>query len=192
MIQSVQSGYAAQSIQQTQKREEETSVQSPQSSGDQVTLSPEAMIASFFTGMGVDYTPGQKSISLEDLEAGLKKKTTEFQDRVNTLFLENGISTDPPVELTSDSEGNIRVKGDHPDKEKIEQLFEDNPELANDFRGISGLSSLVKAGKEYVEFAKEYEKDPQAAVAKYSHLFDALKDEEFSMIFGGAQSDDVA
>jgi len=191
MIQSVQSSYTAQSIQSPQRVNAEKNDGMDQSSGDTVSLSPEGMVASFFNQLGVEYTPG-KAITLDDLEAGLERKSAELRDKVSSLFLENGISTEPPVELTSDSEGNVRVKGDHLDKDKIEQLFADNPDLANDFRGVSGLSSLVQGGKEYVEFAKAYDVDPQAAVAKYGHLFDALKDDEFSMVFGAAQSDDVA
>ncbi|WP_419778438.1 hypothetical protein [Maridesulfovibrio sp.] len=79
----------------------------------------------------------------------------------------------------------MRVKGDHPDKDKIEQLFQDDPDLSNDFRGISALSSLVEAGKEYLEFAKAYEKDPYEAVARFGHLFNGMNNEEFSMIIGG-------
>lgn len=186
MINSVSSAYSTQAVSSVQKEPTPAQTQQREQSGDKVTLSPESMVASFFTGMGIDYTPG-KSVSLDDFKGGLQRSTAKLTDDVNTLFLENGVSLSPPVELTTDGEGAVRVKGDHPDKEKIEQLFEDNPDLANDFRGVSALSSFVKAAEEHLEFAREYEKDPYAAVAKYSHLFDGLRKEEFSMIFGAKE-----
>ncbi|NDV27801.1 hypothetical protein [Desulfovibrio sp. JC010] len=193
MINSVQSAYATQSASEVQQSRAGTqTTQQEQQSGDKITLSDSAKklasIGSFFSDMNIPYTPGQ-SISLDDLKTGLETSTKKFQDDVNVLFLQNDISTDPPVELTTDSSGNVRVKGDHPQKEKIEQLFQDNPDLANDFRGISGLSSLVEAGKEYLEFAKAYEKNPYEAVAKYGHIFNGMDVEEFSMIIGENKSE---
>ncbi|ACS81236.1 hypothetical protein [Maridesulfovibrio salexigens] len=192
MINSVQSAYATQSVDEVlQSRARTQPTSQERQSGDKVTISDSAKmlasIDSFFSDMNIPYTPGQ-SISLDDLKTGLETSTKKFQDDVNVLFLQNDISTDPPVELTTDGYGNVRVMGDHPQKDKIEQLFEDNPDLANDFRGISGLNSLVEAGEEYLEFAKAYEKNPYEAVAKYSHIFSGMDIEEFSMTVGGDNS----
>lgn len=186
MIHAVGSSYQAEAI--------DTSITAPQppaatqgvpKSGDTVDLSDKGkMVAAFFADLGVEYQPG-KAITLDDLEAGLRKTEKQFRDDTATLFLENGIPLDPPVELTSDSEGSVRVNGDHPYKQQIEQLFEENPELSNDFRKTSALSSMVEAGREYIEFSREYAKDPYAAVAKYGHLFDKMQDAPFSLAIGG-------
>ncbi|WP_147819233.1 hypothetical protein [Salidesulfovibrio onnuriiensis] len=193
MINPIQSAYQTQTVDPVQRsRELAPKETAPASTGDRVDLSDMGKLVSrFFAKLGVDYTPG-KAVTLVDLENGLERKQAELKDNVTALFLENGISTTPPVELTSDEEGHIRVKGDHPDKEKIEKLFEDNPDLGNDFRAVSALSSLVKAARESVEFSKEYEKNPAAAVAKYSHLFSSLGQDDFSMIFGGDTEEDAA
>ncbi|OEU67141.1 MAG: hypothetical protein BA863_14380 [Desulfovibrio sp. S3730MH75] len=188
MINSIQSAYTAQSIEANDYtyKLKDTQQQRDQST-DSVNFSDSSkMISSFFSGLGVEYTPGQ-SVTMGDLEGGLKNSTKEFRDRTDSLFLENGIRLNPPIELTSDFEGKIRVKEDHPQKEKIEQLFEENPDLRNKFAGISALNSLVEAGKEYIEFSKEYAKNPQAAVAKYGHMLDSLKNDEFSMIFSAEE-----
>lgn len=155
--------------------------------GDTALFSSEAaMISSMFADLGVDYSPG-RGVTLDQLEAGLGRTQNEFEDRATVLFLENGITLEPPVELTTDSLGAVRVKGDHPDKERIEQLFADNPDLANDFRKVGGLTGLVEAGNEYLEFSKAYAKDPYAAVARYGHLFDAINDAPFSLILGATK-----
>ncbi|HAS89241.1 MAG TPA: hypothetical protein DCS48_08035, partial [Desulfovibrio sp.] len=192
MINSLQSAYASQSVNEVlASRPKAQANQHEQQSGDKITISDSAKklasIGSFFSDMNIPYTPGQ-SISLDDLKTGLENSTKKFQDAVSVLFLENNISIDPPVELVADHSGNVRVKGDHPQKEKIEQLFQDNPDLANDFIGISGLDNLVEAGEEYLKFAKAYAKDPQKAVAQYGHIFSGMNVDQFSMIIGGDNS----
>ncbi|BBD09449.1 hypothetical protein [Desulfovibrio ferrophilus] len=184
MIQPIQSGYAPQSIGTDYAVQNRQSPQQAIQHGDSVNLSDSAhLISSFFADLGVEYTPGE-GVSLDALEAGLNKSQDKLKSDIGALFIQYGISTTPPVELTSDGEGKIRVKGDHPQKDQIEQLFANRPELANDFRKVSGLSSLVEAGKEYLEFAEAYAKDAYAAVAQYSHLFNNMESESFSMIFG--------
>jgi len=74
------------------------------------------------------------------------------------------------VSLRSDAFGNVRVAGEHPEKEKIEAVFRDNPDTANRFRQISALSSLMRAAKESIAFQKAYAEDPEAAVRQYSYL----------------------
>ncbi len=193
MINSIQAGYRTQTIAPVQREREKAAAESTTRTqqGDTVSLStPGKMISKLLTDMGGD--PNSSSISLEEMESNLESKRAQLEDNITALFLQNGISTTPPVELTSDGEGKIRVKGDHPQKDKIEKLFEENPDLANDFRGVSAQTDFVEAGKEHVEFAKEYAKNPYAAVAKYNSLFSTLQTDEFSMIFDSEGQEDAA
>lgn len=183
MINSVgSSGYIQNAVSFTKQNPSTQQTEAIQQTGDSITLSDSAcLLSSLCTQLGGTST----SISLDDLEANLEQTLAKVKQETTALFLENGISLDPPVELTTDSEGSVRVVGDHPDKEKIEQLFEDNPELANDIRKADGLSSLIEAGKEHLAFSKEYENNAYAAVAKYGHLFDGMPDEEsWSIVIG--------
>lgn len=190
MINAIQPGSQAYQVESPTRCREQAYPVNPSSSGDRVELSDASqLMALFFQGMGVDYTPG-KCVSLSDIRTGLERRTEAFESRASELFLENSISLDPPAELTTDGSGNVRVKGDHPQKEEIEQLFADNPDLANEFRGLSAQSSLVEAAAEYEEFAKLYEQDPYAAVARYAHLFNGLPKEEFSLVVGEERSPD--
>lgn len=187
MINSIQSGYQAQAVDPVQRERERADATENQHKpqGDKVTLSLKGkLVSSFFADMGVDYTPG-KNVSLEEIEAGLEERREQLENDIFALFKQNNISTNPPVELISDENGKIRVKGDHPQKEEIEKLFEANPKLANDFKGVSAQTKFVEAAKLHEKFAEEYDKDPKAAEAKYRGLFDALKRKEFSMIFSG-------
>ncbi|WP_320170654.1 hypothetical protein [Maridesulfovibrio sp.] len=179
MINTVQSAYASSPVNKLQYRAETQTTTQKQKSGDTVTISDSARKLASMTPLL------SESLDFFDNDESLETITKKFKDDVNILFLENGISTDPPVELTSDSSGYVRVKGDHPQKDKIEQLFKDNRDLSNDFRGISVKNSIAEAVKLSQEFAKAYEKDPAEALARYGHLFNKTNAKEFSMIIGG-------
>ncbi len=82
MINSVQSAYATQSVNEVQQSRAGTQP-TPQDrqSGDKVTISDSAKmlasIDSFFSDMNIPYTPGQ-SISLDDLKTGLETSTKKI------------------------------------------------------------------------------------------------------------------
>lgn len=191
MIESVQGGYQAQAVQRYSPSSGAVSAQSV-STGDSVSLSGSGrLLSSFFSGLGVEFAPGC-GVSLSDLESGLERKQEQLEDDIAALFLENGISRPPEVELTTDGEGGVRVQGGHPQKKQIEALFADDPELSSDFRAVSGLSSLVEASGEYVDFAALYQQDPYAAVARYGHLFNGEGDEAFSLTIGESAAGEKA
>ncbi|WP_029896042.1 hypothetical protein [Desulfohalovibrio reitneri] len=185
MVNPIESGYAAQAVSATNSASQKPKVQQTNGQGgDTVSLSRESLsMTSFFQGLGVEHTPG-KSVTLKDLRAGLERTEEAFRGDVGALFIENGIRAKPPVELTTARDGSVVVKGDHPQKEKIEQLFEDNPDLSNDFRKVACLTSMIEAGQEHMEFARAYRQDPYAAVAEYGHLFNSMPADPFSLTIG--------
>ena len=158
----------------------------PTQSGDTVSLSKEGrLLSGFFEGLGVEYTPGS-DVRLGELESGLEGLRQGFESDVGAMFLENGIPSKPPVELTSDSSGAVLVNGSHPYKERIEKLFAEDPQLSNEFRKISSLTSITEAIKEYSEFARRYEEDPNAAIEEYAYLFEKRPEKPFVMAIGEA------
>ena len=112
-----------------------------------------------------------------NLTKSFEAASAAFNDRLGSLFRAAGIDTAQPIDLRSDSQGHVRVVNDHPDKEKIEALFADDPELANQFRGLSAMAALLKAAEEHAEFARAYEADPQAALRRFGHLFAGNRDD---------------
>ncbi len=186
MIEGVLSGYSVQGTEYVgQSTTGATSNQSSNSTYSVDISDTCRAVSNFFTQLGVDYSPGT-AISLDDLKEALRQSEQAARDETDALLRENGISLTPPVELTTGQDGTVKVKGDHPQKEEIEQLMADNPEVSNNFRKASALSALVEAGEEHLEFSKAYAQDPYAAVAEYSHLFGRFQaeSEAFSMIFG--------
>ena len=121
------------------------------------------------------------SIHVEDVRANYAERFEDFTQKLTGLLKKAGIDRGCEAILRSDGEGKIRVANNHPEREKIEALFENNPELANEFRGLSGTASLLRAADEHSKFAAAYAKDPTAAVQQFSHLFDKTDSREFAM-----------
>lgn len=121
------------------------------------------------------------AVHLEDIRANYAERFEDFTQKLNGLMKKAGIDRGCEAILQSDGQGKIRVTNNHPDSDKIEALFENNPELANEFRGLSGAASFLRAADEHMKFAAAYAKDPTAAVQQFSHLFDNTDTREFAM-----------
>ena len=160
---------------------------------DELDISPAGQLASQLTSgalWGID--PGSdNAISTLDFTQARARMQSEFQTEFNQLADEQGIDRSQTFTLTSDAMGKVRVVGNHPDKEQIEAIFEENPQLANQFRGISALSSLLQAAEEAQPFQEAYAKDPYAAVAQYSHLFDDNRQIDYQMQITGDTIEDL-
>jgi len=126
-------------------------------------------------------------ITINDLKAELKEDKESFISRTNKLFSANGIDMSKEISLSTDTNGKIIVTNDHPDKAKIEKILEQESDLANLFRKISGLDSLVRHSDVAIAFQKAYSKDPIAAVAQYAYLFNGTDSILFNMVIGGRE-----
>ncbi|KIX14679.1 hypothetical protein [Dethiosulfatarculus sandiegensis] len=115
----------------------------------------------------------------------LEKITQEFKADLKHGLKSAGIDMGTEFKLTTGRDGSVRVVGDHPDKEAIEQYFEDNPDMRDRFVDIQVHTEIKEAIEAHTEFAEAYEKDPEAAVAKYFYLFDDKDREPFIMSIGG-------
>lgn len=111
-------------------------------------------------------------IRLEDIVLAADEMQEEFQNRIMKMFLKYDVDTGTEIQLHTGYDGSVIVTNDHPDKEKIEQIFADNSELSNLYRGISSNRSLIHAIEESADFRAMYAPNPEAAVARYSHLFE--------------------
>jgi hypothetical protein len=144
---------------------------------DQVSISRGGRLLSNMPPLFSEEIEADGVISLDEMRDFFREKSAAFESEVRRRLNAIGVDATQTLDLTTDRKGNVRVEGDNPDKEKIEAMFADDPELANDFREVSSTGSFIKACEEYVEFAADYAKDPKAAVAKHWHLFSGMKDE---------------
>lgn len=134
---------------------------------DPVEISEQGRLASRLNNLFGVSPRADGSIHLEDLQAHLAEISAQLEGTLGSKFRAAGIDTSRAVDLKVGAEGLVRVANDHPDKEKIEALFADDPELANVFRQVLGLQELVTASEKHLAFAAAYAEDPEAAVAQF-------------------------
>ena len=156
---------------------------------DSVNISPQAraLERGLSTGdliglLGLDKNE-DGNIDIGEIRADVTENLAAFEEEVNSFFADAGIDTTRRIELLCGSDGKIIVSGEHPDKEKIQSFFEQNPELANRFRRISANSALLEAAEDAVDFRKAYSIDPEAAVSEFAYLFNPDRQHFFSISF---------
>jgi len=100
------------------------------------------------------------------LQAEIDFLTQQVQQKLASTaqMLPNGVIE--PFEIRVGRGGEILVNDDHPQKAMLEQLFADDPNLANGVRQIAAMSHLLNAINRHEEFARLYEIDPVAAAAQ--------------------------
>jgi hypothetical protein len=119
------------------------------------------------------FQPKQKGrITIDELLEQGTRQLDEFNRVIKRLFYENDIDTSLPIELGSQyGTGETIVTNNHPDKEKIDQIFREHPEMSNNFKRISNMLEMAELGKESTKFQQAYRQNPQQAVEQYGYLF---------------------
>ena len=84
----------------------------------------------------------QKDLSMT-FEERLQKRSDALAEKLSKAFAKINVNLDEAVRLKVDKFGNVTSEG--PWKEKIEKLFQDNPELAKELKEISALNALKAA-----------------------------------------------
>jgi len=86
-----------------------------------------------------------------------------FERDFNSALAKAGVDTSIEIELETDYQGKVQVSNDHPDKEKIEQLFEDDADLqqqfvkAQMFQTFEKLAALHKQWQQRIESGESEE-----------------------------------
>jgi hypothetical protein len=130
-------------------------------------------------------------------ELALKDATA----KLDAAFTQAGISNTPPVDFTLSRYDGSLVVGDHPQKDKIEALLADNPELAHDVREAFVLKDnaiVTEKGALYAEaYQRTYASKGKAAADALTSLFFSIADKPPTFRYGaeglatlyGGQSD---
>jgi hypothetical protein len=116
-------------------------------------------------------TPG--IITGEEIYEHACEYLEQFNEKIHSIFREHGIDTSIGIDLgTAYGTGDIVVKSHHPDKDKIEAIFRENPELGNEYRKITSMLEIVETARDASAFQAAYSRNPKLAVMQYAYLFD--------------------
>ncbi|MFP5500968.1 MAG: hypothetical protein ACLGIN_00675 [Candidatus Sericytochromatia bacterium] len=127
-------------------------------------------------------------ITMTDMKAARDEALAFVKSRLTTRLSEAGVDTRQPFELGIGYDGQVYVRGDHPDKARIEAIFKEDPVLRNELAKTFSLSAIMKAGEEAIAFQKAYAENPEAAVARFAHLFNqTMQDVFFLTVEAGAK-----
>ncbi|WP_448204076.1 hypothetical protein [Azospirillum sp. sgz302134] len=131
-----------------------------------------------------------KLCRLENFAGVLKEKTAAFADTLNRRFTLADVDTRIPVQLDVASDGSVTVRGDHPDKAKIERLFAEDKDLANQYREIAGAHAFNAHGKIAIRYEEELDdaksdKEREKIFRKYERLFQRIEAVSGQMTFSG-------
>jgi len=158
------------------------------SNGDNVSISSEAIrlnqLTSFMDGAGSDGV-----ITLDEMRAFRDKKIELAQSILRDTLKDLNIESSGRLQIDIDPYNNeIIVTGNTDEKNNaIAAALQENNQFRNAYCATSGTSTLLAAAEASIPFQKAYSSNPEAAVAKYSWLFD--KDWDFNMFFEDGKID---
>ena len=95
-----------------------------------------------------------------------------MRESIQKLFETNDIQLQQPVTLQNGSDGNVRVDGQHPQAQEIQQLVNDNPQVASQLQTLnqrSDLFDVLAHGNNLRQASNDIEQS-QAAAALSEHL----------------------
>ena len=89
--------------------------------------------------------PSDSSAGVGELRLETTRFKNDFQRKLIQRLLERGVDLSQPFTLKGDGFGGVDVAGGHPDKEIIEQLFEEDSELRGEFSQLAGQAGRLYA-----------------------------------------------
>jgi len=84
-------------------------------------------------------------VSFRQINAYREQREQEYAERLRKDFTLMGIDPDISFQLKENDKGGLTVSCTHPDKDKIQKYFDDNPELVKQYREIQTLANLESA-----------------------------------------------
>ncbi len=119
--------------------------QQSSSGGDSFSSLLDAVQASQSTAAGKSC---DAPVSLDALRQDADGRLAELRRTLNQLLSDAGVDTTHEITLEDDGAGGIHVGGDHPDAQQIEDLLEENPDLAAKFKALQQSYQKLRSAEE--------------------------------------------
>jgi hypothetical protein len=153
------------------------------SSGDIFQLSPAAQLA-----VNEAETALTSSDTLKSLQLSADAALVSLKKDIAAAFEANGIDTTQEIDLAINSNGDVVVTNDNPQKARIEQLFKSDPDLKKAFEAWAQTSQTAGSAQESKIFQTAYDKNAPLALHEYSYLFDNSSEATVSLSLKGESS----
>lgn len=111
-------------------------------------------------------------VTLHQMRAMCEKALAAFQHEFDSFAQEAGIDESKQIKLQIAPDGHVYVES-HPDKQKIEDFLRANPRVERDCHDAICFREQLQSMEEGLAFQEAYRKDPKAAIARFSHLFNS-------------------
>lgn len=90
---------------------------------------------------------------IKSFDESVQDRTSKLATDLNGRLTKLGVPLDEPIKLQLDSIGQVTT--DSPYKKKIEKMFQDDPELAKEFKDVASLNGMRAAQKALEAFDAE-------------------------------------
>ncbi len=111
-------------------------------------------------------------VQLTDIQESMEQDLQSIQYMLDLALNEAGINKNPSFNINSSESGILYIDSEHPDKESIEKILNENPNIRETYKRVSMNSSLIASCKRQKVFNTAYEIDPISAVRKFDYLFE--------------------
>ncbi|MFO1020588.1 MAG: hypothetical protein U0903_07820 [Planctomycetales bacterium] len=81
--------------------------------------------------------------NVEQLRQQTTQSKQQFQQKLIQALLQQGVDISQPITLQGDGFGGVKVVGSHSDKQLIEAMFEDNPDLRQEFQQLASQAEQL-------------------------------------------------
>ena len=133
-----------------------------------------------------------KSAPLSRSVQEVRAETAALAEELHQRLVCAGVDTDVPITLDVAQDGSVVVRGDHPDKAKIERLFAEDPDFANRYRQVSQDNSMIALGMVGVRYrialdeAKD-EEERDRVMRRFDAVIQQLSKASGQMTLSGGQ-----
>lgn len=117
------------------------------------------------------------STSINKIKKSIEINFSNFRFMLDLVLNEANIYKDPSFTIISDITGKLYINSDHPDKDAIEKILNEIPDIEQTYKLISTHTVMLEEGRQHMEFSKAYTINPYDAIRKFNYLF------EFSYLF---------
>ncbi len=130
-------------------------------------------------------------VTSDSINKKIKEDYTSFRDTLDKALAAKGITKDPVFEVFADSNGDLYIGSDHPNKDKIEKILNETDEIKEAFFSISENASVAAAMQRLYDFSHIISTDSQYAIGSQYAIDPHSVPEQYKSIYGTEEPEET-